>query len=723
MVRDYAVEPRASPVVGPGAGAARRARRPSGRRAVQHRQPADAPRRRAGPGGDGDQLPRRAAAGLRRPQRHDVGAPRRRARARDHVAPDDVRRRRRRGRRHRALPDRRRRDAFSLNARCYEAALATFPASPRRSPPATLRDAAAAGRRAPHVPPVRPPGAAASTRASRPPRVGARRPGPRPRAPPAQHHRLGPPRARRRRVRRRRRARVAPTIRPAPPAGHAGGARRRRRPHRHEPTATWSSRRSSTAEGAPVDGGRGLRGPRHPARWRRRRRRVPSSSRRSPSWSRQLARDERFWLDRLAATDADRAARRRPARASGPRRASTADADDAAVAGGGRAVAGPHSAVRPPSRSPSSTQGARATPRSHWPRSPGRASSVLDVAPDATFAELRDAAAAELDVLGRRTPAAARRHRSRSAHPRPVGAAPVVVELAGATGARPAPEALRIAVGDGRVHLDAVSRPDRPGRRRAHSPSSSPRCSPPGSPTPASTAARPAAARRPPRAGAARRHQPHRARPRPHGDDRRAVPRPGRPHPGRTGPVVGRPHADLRRAGGRVPSTLAGRLAALGVGRGDRVGIAVPRGVDMVVGVLATLELGAAYLPLDPTYPIERLGFMVDDAGIAVLLATGGHGQRARAGPDITVLDPASADGGTRQGAPSGRIHDAGRPRLPDLHVGIDRPAQGRDARAPPGDELLRRHGRASSTTTRQASGWRSPACRSTSRCSSCSGR
>ena len=66
----------------------------------------------------------------------------------------------------------------------------------------------------------------------------------------------------------------------------------------------------------------------------------------------------------------------------------------------------------------------------------------------------------------------------------------------------------------------------------------------------------------------------------------------------------------------------------------------------MVVGVLATLDLGAAYLPLDPTYPIERLGFMVDDAGIAVLLATGGTAVELGRS-DITVIDPGSPNGDT----------------------------------------------------------------------------
>ena len=83
----------------------------------------------------------------------------------------------------------------------------------------------------------------------------------------------------------------------------------------------------------------------------------------------------------------------------------------------------------------------------------------------------------------------------------------------------------------------------------------------------------------------------------------------------------------------------AARLAAAGAGRGDRVGIAVPRGLDMLIGVLATLDIGAAYLPLDPTYPIERLELMVDDAGISTLVAAGPIASTLGRG-DVTVVDP-----------------------------------------------------------------------------------
>jgi amino acid adenylation domain-containing protein len=65
---------------------------------------------------------------------------------------------------------------------------------------------------------------------------------------------------------------------------------------------------------------------------------------------------------------------------------------------------------------------------------------------------------------------------------------------------------------------------------------------------------------------------------------------------------------------------LAHYLRRLGVGPEVRVGLCLDRSVEMVVAVLGILKAGGAYLPLDPQYPLERLHFMLEDAGIAVLL-------------------------------------------------------------------------------------------------------
>ncbi|WP_095197365.1 non-ribosomal peptide synthase/polyketide synthase [Pseudomonas sp. Irchel 3A7] len=65
---------------------------------------------------------------------------------------------------------------------------------------------------------------------------------------------------------------------------------------------------------------------------------------------------------------------------------------------------------------------------------------------------------------------------------------------------------------------------------------------------------------------------------------------------------------------------LAHHLRAQGVGPEVIVGIACDRSFEMVVGLLAILKAGGAYMPLDPEYPLDRLGYMIEDSGISLLL-------------------------------------------------------------------------------------------------------
>jgi amino acid adenylation domain-containing protein len=67
---------------------------------------------------------------------------------------------------------------------------------------------------------------------------------------------------------------------------------------------------------------------------------------------------------------------------------------------------------------------------------------------------------------------------------------------------------------------------------------------------------------------------------------------------------------------------VAQALRARGVGRGQRVGLCVERGADMLAAVLGILKAGAAYVPLDPSFPAERLRFMAEDAQLALLVST-----------------------------------------------------------------------------------------------------
>ncbi len=65
---------------------------------------------------------------------------------------------------------------------------------------------------------------------------------------------------------------------------------------------------------------------------------------------------------------------------------------------------------------------------------------------------------------------------------------------------------------------------------------------------------------------------------------------------------------------------LAGVLRSKGVGREVAVGLYVTRGFNMVVGLLAILKAGGAYLPLDPSFPAQRIEFLLNDARVPLIL-------------------------------------------------------------------------------------------------------
>ncbi len=65
---------------------------------------------------------------------------------------------------------------------------------------------------------------------------------------------------------------------------------------------------------------------------------------------------------------------------------------------------------------------------------------------------------------------------------------------------------------------------------------------------------------------------------------------------------------------------VAQALMARDVGPGHRVGIYVERSADMMVAVLGTLMAGAAYTPLDPAYPAQRVAYMIEDAKLSAIL-------------------------------------------------------------------------------------------------------
>ncbi len=90
---------------------------------------------------------------------------------------------------------------------------------------------------------------------------------------------------------------------------------------------------------------------------------------------------------------------------------------------------------------------------------------------------------------------------------------------------------------------------------------------------------------------------------------------------------------------------LAHHLLSLGVRPDELVGLCTDRSVDLVVGILGILKAGGAYLPLDPSYPPDRLRFLLEDARVRTLvteerhLAVLGTAQGAAAGPNLVCLD------------------------------------------------------------------------------------
>lgn len=78
---------------------------------------------------------------------------------------------------------------------------------------------------------------------------------------------------------------------------------------------------------------------------------------------------------------------------------------------------------------------------------------------------------------------------------------------------------------------------------------------------------------------------------------------------------------------------LAHHLIGLGVGPETRVGVLMERSVEMIVGLLGILKAGAVYLPMDPSSPMERIDFMLEDAEVSVLLTRERLIERLRSRP------------------------------------------------------------------------------------------
>jgi len=76
---------------------------------------------------------------------------------------------------------------------------------------------------------------------------------------------------------------------------------------------------------------------------------------------------------------------------------------------------------------------------------------------------------------------------------------------------------------------------------------------------------------------------------------------------------------------GRLSDRVRDRLAALGVGRGDRAGIYLHKSADGVAAIFGILKAGAAYVPVDPTAPAERNAYIHHNCGVKVVFVERGY--------------------------------------------------------------------------------------------------
>jgi amino acid adenylation domain-containing protein len=88
----------------------------------------------------------------------------------------------------------------------------------------------------------------------------------------------------------------------------------------------------------------------------------------------------------------------------------------------------------------------------------------------------------------------------------------------------------------------------------------------------------------------------------------------------------------------RLSNQLSHRLRALSVGPEILVGVCLERSLALVVSLLGILKAGAAYVPMDPEYPAERLAFMLEDAEAPVLITTRALAARVATGTTKVVL-------------------------------------------------------------------------------------
>jgi amino acid adenylation domain-containing protein len=104
---------------------------------------------------------------------------------------------------------------------------------------------------------------------------------------------------------------------------------------------------------------------------------------------------------------------------------------------------------------------------------------------------------------------------------------------------------------------------------------------------------------------------------------------------------------------------LARRLRSLGAGPGVVIGICMDRSIDLIAALLGVAKSGAAYLPLDPEFPDNRLAFMLRDSGAKILLVSGHPPTGLDLPANVEMFYPFSADMASLEGTNLNGVSDA----------------------------------------------------------------
>jgi natural product biosynthesis luciferase-like monooxygenase protein len=96
-------------------------------------------------------------------------------------------------------------------------------------------------------------------------------------------------------------------------------------------------------------------------------------------------------------------------------------------------------------------------------------------------------------------------------------------------------------------------------------------------------------------------------------------------------------YAELDRRANQVAS----QLVAMGIGPDRLVGLCLPRGIELIVGLLAIHKAGGAYVPLDPAYPRDRIAYMLADAKAAVLITDREHAPATTSATQLLLIEDA----------------------------------------------------------------------------------